>query len=288
MSAPTEIAPGLRRLRAPNPGPLTGTGTNTYLLGTGAATVIDPGPDDPAHLAAIRAACPVGIARVLVTHAHLDHAPLARRLGAPVLAFGPATAGRAPDMEALAAKGTLGGGEGIDADFAPDAALADGQAILVEGRPLEALHMPGHLSNHMCFAWDGWLFSGDHVMGWATTLVSPPDGDLTAFMASCRRLLDRPERRYLPGHGEPLADGPARTRALIAHREAREAQILEILGAGPATAAALVAAIYTDTPCALWPAAARNVLAHLIDLTRRGLAEPEGPLAADAIFARTR
>src|SRR5690606_22452615 len=171
---------------------MTERGTNTYLLGEGAVSVIDPGPADPAHLAAIRAALAPGerIARIFVTHAHKDHSPLARPLaeatGAPVLAFGDARAGRSARMAALGDE--VGGGEGVDAGFAPDEILRDGARIEAGGRLLEAVHTPGHFGNHLCFRWGSALFSGDHVMGWAPSLVSPPDGDLTDFMASLDRL----------------------------------------------------------------------------------------------------
>jgi glyoxylase-like metal-dependent hydrolase (beta-lactamase superfamily II) len=282
----------LRVVTAPNPGPMTLDGTRTYLLGRGAVAVIDPGPDDPAHLAAVLAALDPGerVSHILVTHAHLDHAPLARALsaatGAPVLAFGPAHAGRSPVMAALAAEGGLGGGEGVDAAFAPDILLADGETVAGAGWTLRALHTPGHLSNHLCLSWveGDALFSGDHVLGWSSTLVSPPDGDLSDFMASLHRLRGRPERVYLPGHGPPVADPQAAVADLIRHRLGREAQILAALGDRPQGVADLVAAIYRDVDPRLHGAAGRNVLAHLIDLTGRGLARPEGPLSASARF----
>ena len=283
------LEPGLRRVLAPNPSPMTERGTNTYLVGEGRVAVIDPGPADPGHLAAILAALAPGerVEQILVTHAHKDHSPLARplaeRTGAPVLAFGRHDAGRSPVMARLAAAG-LEGGEGIDADFAPDEVLADGAAVEGDGWRIEAVWTPGHLSNHLCFAWEGALFTGDHVMGWASSLVSPPDGDLTAFMASCARLADRSDRVYFPGHGAPVADPAARIAWLIGHRRAREAQILDELAAGPAAPAALTRAIYRDTPAPLLPAAERNVLAHLIDLTERGLAAPAGALTAASVF----
>ena len=287
---PETLAPGLRRLLAPNPSPMTFRGTNTYLLGTGDLAVIDPGPLDEAHLAAILAACGAGqrISHVFVTHAHLDHSPLARPLsvatGAPVYGFGPATAGRSAVMTALAASGDLGGGEGVDAGFAPDERLEDGALVDGDGWRLEALHTPGHMANHLSFAWGDALFSGDLVMGWATSLVSPPDGDLTAFMASLRRLQARPWQVFHPGHGAPVADPAARLAELIAHRLSRETAILAELADGPATAPALAARIYTDTPAALLPAATRNVLAHLIDLKSQNRVTHEGALQTNVAF----
>ncbi|MCB2137247.1 MAG: MBL fold metallo-hydrolase, partial [Rhodobacteraceae bacterium] len=187
------LAPGLRRVLAPNPSPMTFRGTNTYILGEDAVAVIDPGPESEAHLAALLAA--IGdagrISHILVTHAHLDHSPLARRLarlsGAPVLAFGAAEDGRSARMAALAASGHAGGGEGVDTAFRPDCRLSDGDRIEGAGWVLEAIHTPGHFAGHLSFLWGDRVFSGDHVMGWASSLVSPPDGDMGAYMRSLDR-----------------------------------------------------------------------------------------------------
>lgn len=284
-----QVAPGLRRVLASNPSPMTLWGTNTWIVGEGDVAVIDPGPADPAHLDAILAALRPGerVARIVVTHAHLDHTPLARPLagetGAPVLAFGDARAGLDPAMEAFAA---LGGGEGVDADFFPDEVLPDGGTVAAGGWELQAIHTPGHFGNHICLRWGEALFSGDHVMGWATSLVSPPDGSMTDFMASLRRLQGLGLRRMYPGHGDPVEAPEARLAGLIAHREGREAEILRALDAGPATPARLAAAIYRDTPAALLPAAERNVLAHLIDLVLRGLVTADPAPAPGAMFGR--
>lgn len=284
-----QIAPGLRRVLAPNPSPMTYRGTNSYIVGTGAVAVIDPGPDDRQHLDALLAALAPGerISHILVTHSHIDHAPLARPLadltGAPVLAFGDSSAGRREDLAGLAG---LGGGEGVDAAFAPDIRLADGATVAGDGWQITALHTPGHMGNHMCFAWRDVLFTGDHVMGWASSMVSPPEGDLAAFMASLARLATRPERRLYPGHGAPVEDGPARIAALAEHRRTRRAQILDALAPGPATPDALTRAIYTDAPPALLGAARRNVLAHLIELTDETLAEPLGEMAVATPWRR--
>lgn len=271
------LEPGLRRVLAPNPSPMTLFGTNTYLLGEGAVAVIDPGPALPQHQAAILAALHPGerISHILVTHSHLDHSPLARDLsqatGAPVLGFGPSDAGRSPVMQALAEGGLAGGGEGVDAAFRPDVEMPDGASVEGAGWRLDALHTPGHFGNHLCFRWGRRVFSGDHVMGWASSLVSPPDGDMGAYMASLERLAAAGPSRLYPGHGAPVADPAARIAELAAHRRARERQLLDALAAAPADAATLTRAIYTDTPPALLPAAARNVFAHLIDLWQRGL-----------------
>ena len=287
-----ELEPGLRRILAPNPSPMTYWGTNTYLLGTKGLAVIDPGPASEAHLSAILNAVGPGqrISHILVTHAHIDHsplaAPLAQATGAPVLAFGDAGAGRSAVMQQLAAEGLAGGGEGVDADFAPDQTLAEGDVVTGDGWDVTTLHTPGHFGNHVSFAWGDALFCGDHVMGWASSLVSPPDGDLTDFMASCAKLQARRWRVFHSGHGLPITDPNARLDWLVAHRLARAAAILEALADGPATAEALARRIYTDTPSALLPAATRNVFAHLVDMARKNQAAPDGPLSADARFKR--
>lgn len=288
--ADLELPDGVRCLVAPNPSALTGAGTNTWIVGSGEVAVIDPGPADGRHLDAIlRAVAGQRVAAILVTHAHLDHSPLAlplaRATGAPVLAGGRADEGRSPRMQRLAALGTIGGGEGLDHGFAPDARLADGAGPTVGGARVEAVATPGHMATHLAFAWNGLLFCGDHVMGWSTTLVSPPDGDMGAYMASLARLETRREGPYLPGHGAPIRDGRARVAELAAHRRMREAQVLEALARGPADAAALAARVYTATPAALLPAAARNVLAHLLDLAERNLVVPIGAETPEMAFA---
>lgn len=286
-----EIAPGLRGLIAPNAGPMTHWGTNTFLLGERRLAVIDPGPEDPAHHAAILRAVGDGVVtHVLVTHAHLDHSPLARRLaeetGATVCAFGPATAGRRPVMQDLFAAGLSGGGEGVDTAFCPDITLADGDRVVGEEWTLGVLHTPGHFAGHLAFRWDDWVLSGDHVMDWSSSLVSPPDGDLSDFMATSRRLRDLRGVRFLPAHGGAIHDPGERLGWLIAHREAREASILDALSGRPQTVATLTRRIYTDIPDAMLPAAERNVFAHLIDLVERKLAFAEPTLAADAAYRR--
>lgn len=292
---PVELEPGVVRVIAPNPSPMTFWGTNSYLVGSGPGlALIDPGPDLPAHAAALRAALRPGqhISHILCTHSHLDHSPLAARLarqtGARVHAFGTHLDGRRPVMAALAAAGLAGGGEGIDAAFAPDVRLAHGARIAGDGWRIEALHTPGHIANHLCFALERpggeALFSGDHVMGWASSMVSPPDGDLTAFMASCAQLAARPSRVYYPGHGAPLPDPAARLAWLTAHRETRLQQVLAALADGPATCTELTARVYTDIPPALLPAARRNMLAQLIALAETARITAAPTLSAQATF----
>ncbi|OBY27001.1 MBL fold metallo-hydrolase [Leisingera sp. JC1] len=285
-----EMEPGLRRILAPNPSPMTYRGTNTYMLGTDGLAVIDPGPASDAHLDAILAAVQPGqkITHIIVTHSHLDHSPLARGLsqatGAAVYAFGGPQAGRSDVMSRLAAHGLAGGGEGIDKEFTPDVTVDDGEVISGDGWELEVIHTPGHLGNHIALAWGDACFTADHVMGWASSLVSPPDGDLTDFMASCRRLQQRSWRVFHAGHGAPIDNPKERLDWLITHRESREAAILKALGQAPATARSLAEQIYTDTPAALLKAAERNVFAHLVDLTGRGRTAPQSPLSASSVF----
>lgn len=287
---PVDLGPGLQLVLAPNPSPMTGPGTNTYLLGTDSLAVIDPGPLDDSHLQALLAAIAGRpVSHIIVTHSHLDHSPLARPLaqatGAPVLAFGDTDAGRSAVMKRLAATGMRGGGEGRDEGFAPDLTLADGQVIVGAGWQLQVMHTPGHLGNHIALAWDDTVFVGDHVMGWSTSLVSPPDGDMADFLASCRRLQGLGARVFHSGHGAPITDPATRLDELIAHRNTRTAAILTALSAGPQTVAALVDAIYIDLAPGLHPAAARNVLAHLIMLWSEGRVTATPGLQPDANFA---
>ncbi|MCG7492757.1 MBL fold metallo-hydrolase [Thalassobius sp. Cn5-15] len=294
FNAPVGVAEqlddGLRRILAPNPSPMTYRGTNTYLIGDRDLAVVDPGPDSEAHLQAILAALHPDqrISHILVTHAHLDHSPLARRLGqitdAPVLAYGDYRAGQSAVMAELAAAGLAGGGEGVDNRFTPDQTVADGEVIKGDGWSLEALWTPGHFGNHLSFAKDDVILTGDLVMGWASSLVSPPDGDLTDFMRSCEMLQNRPARRFHAGHGAPV-DAPAeRLDWLIAHRRQRETQILEALSQKGGTVSALTQVIYTEVPPALIPAAERNVFAHLVDLYVKNIVICSDPLSFKTHF----
>ncbi len=287
------LEPGIRRILCPNPSPMTYWGTNTFVLGEGRVGVVDPGPDMPTHLDAILAGLARGeeVGAILVTHAHVDHSPgartLAARTGAPVYAYGDARAGRSQVMRDLVAAGMTSGGEGVDQDFVPDEVMADGDRTEIGGLTVEAIWTPGHFANHLSFAVGDAVLVGDHVMAWASSLVSPPDGDLTAFMASCERLHARNDRIFYPAHGPAIEDPAARLDWLIGHRKGREAEILAHLANGPATVATLTRTIYTETPATLLPAAERNVFAHLIDLKTRGLVTAEPALAPDARFAIT-
>ncbi len=268
-----EAAPGIRRLLAPNPSSFTFTGTQTYVVGRGEVAVIDPGPDDPRHVAALID----GLGRervkaILVTHTHRDHSPASRPLaqatGAPIVGCAPlAIPDEGPRADAA-----------FDFDYRPDRVLSHGGRVVGDGWTLEAVATPGHTSNHLCFAWpeERALFTGDHVMGWSTTIVSPPDGDMADYMRSLDLLLERDDAVYYPTHGPAITDPKGHVRALIGHRRMREKQILDQIEAGEGRIAAMVTELYRDIDPALHPAAQRSVLAHLIDLRDRGRVAFEG------------
>lgn len=284
--APVAVAPDVLRLTANNPGPFTFHGTNSYIVGRETLAVIDPGPDEPAHYRALlKAIAGRPVSHVFVSHTHRDHSPLARRLaaatGATVCAEGPHRAARP-----LRIGETNPLDASADTDFSPDRALADGTRIDGDGWSLRAIHTPGHTANHTAFALEGAdiLFSADHVMAWATTIVAPPDGAMADYMASLDRLMERGDRLFLPGHGGPVEKPAAFLRGLKTHRKMRERAILKRLREGDRTIEAMVGAIYRDTDPRLHGAAALSVLAHLEDLVARGMAVSEGPPAIDAIF----
>jgi glyoxylase-like metal-dependent hydrolase (beta-lactamase superfamily II) len=288
------VANGVRRILAPNPSAMTGPGTNTYLIGEGPdVLLLDPGPDVGSHLAAVLAALgpDEAVAGIIVTHAHRDHSEAAPRLaaatGAPVLAFGRATDGRSAAMQRLAEAGLVSGGEGVDTGFAPDRLLADGETLPSGSGNLRVLHTPGHMGGHICLGFGDILFSGDHAMGWSTSLVSPPDGDMRDYMASLDRLQQQRWSLMLPGHGEAVMAVADRLEALARHRRQREAEILTALETRPLTLSMLTRKIYADLPRALLPAARRNTLAHVIDLAERKEITGDDFLSDRAIFTRT-
>jgi len=278
------IYPGIRRILAPNPSPMTYTGTNTYLIGHKEIAVIDPGPQSASHLKTILKAIKPGskITKIFVTHSHLDHSPLAaalsKKTNAKIYAHGDSSSGRSVEMSKLAENNLIGGGEGVDATFQPDISLMDGTALSHDKERIVAIWTPGHFGNHMAYSFKGYLLCGDHVMGWASSMVSPPDGDLGAFRRSCDKLLARSETIYLPGHGEKIEDGPSRIRWLLTHRNERELQILNALDKKPDSAEGIAKRVYKDVDPQLVPAATRNVLAHLFDLVERKRVVALGPL----------
>lgn len=273
MSGLERLAHGLGRIVAPNPSPMTGPGTNTYLLGDDEIAVIDPGPDMTAHLSAIlSAAGRARISHILVTHAHLDHSGLARRLseatGAPILAFGDARAGRSETMRRLDLPED---GAGIDTVFAPDRRLRDGDGVHGAGWTLGAFWTPGHFGNHLCFGWRDTVFTGDLIMGWSSSVISPPDGDLRDYLASCARVRRMAPRRLFPGHGATIDAPKARIDDLIRRRAARSEQVRRVLGAGPADAHEIARRLYADLPLARLAPATRTVFAHLLYLRSEGV-----------------
>jgi len=266
--------PLVRRVLAANPSAFTFTGTQTYIVGTGdEVAVIDPGPLEDEHLAALLSA--IGGARltaICCTHTHRDHSPaaaaLAGKTGAPVIGCAPLTlSDDGPRSDAA-----------FDETYRADRVLADGESISGPGWTLAALATPGHTSNHLCYALEesGALFTGDHVMGWSTSVVAPPDGDMTAYMQSLQKLHEREDRIYYPAHGPAVEKPRQLVRGMIGHRRQREKQILNLLAEGTGTIDAMVPRMYGGVDRQLWPAAGRSVLAHLLDLESRGIVAGEG------------
>ena len=263
------LEPGVARVLAHNPSAFTFTGTQSYLIGEAEVAVIDPGPANEEHLDALEAAIAGRrVVAILCTHTHRDHSPgsrpLADRVQAPIIGCAP-----------LSIQGT-GLEAGFDPDYAPDRVLADGERISVDGAKLIAVETPGHTSNHLCFAYGDALFSGDHVMGWSTTVVVPPDGDMADYMASLEKLRQRGDRILYPAHGPPVTNPAQYLRHLIGHRMQREKQILRIVGEAPRTVPEIVGLAYPGLDPRLVLAAGASVTAHLVDLERRGLVEARG------------
>jgi glyoxylase-like metal-dependent hydrolase (beta-lactamase superfamily II) len=281
------VSPRVRHLLARNPSAFTFHGTGTYVIGHGEVAIVDAGPALTEHVdALLHALRGETITHLLVTHTHLDHSPatalVAAKCGASSYGFGPHAGGSFESGAEVE--------EGADTQFVPDIKLNDGDVIEGKGWTLEAVHTPGHCSNHLCYALkeENALFSGDHVMGWSTTVVSPPDGDMREYMASLMKVLVRSERRYFPTHG-PSIDAPhAFVRALIEHRKGREAQVIDAMRRGASDVAVMVADVYKDVPAFLHPAAARSLLAHLIDLWQRGEARCDGQPSLHAKFQLVR
>ncbi len=279
------VSPMIRRVVAGNPSAFTFHGTGTYIVGHGAVAVIDPGPLLDSHVdALVRALERERVTHIVITHTHRDHSPAARPLkqatGAPTYGFGSHGSDRAD-----------GGGEveeGADRDFVPDIRVRDGDRIEGDGWTLEAVHTPGHTSNHLCYALleENALFPGDHVMGWSTTVVSPPDGDMRAYMRSLERLRARGEEVFWPTHGPPIPEPRDFVTALLAHRHEREDQILACLAHDASTIPEMVEIMYADVGRHLHAAAARSVLSHLIHMAETGRVRCDGPPGPDTVYRR--
>ena len=274
-----QLEPGIARLLARNPSPFTYFGTQTYLVGERELVVIDPGPDMPEHVdAIIEALGGRSLAAIACTHTHRDHSPASRALkeatGAPIIGCAPLV------LESIGPRADAS----FDKDYAPDIILSDGEAIeFDEGKRLVAVATPGHTSNHLCFAFHdegagGALFTGDHVMGWSTTVVVPPDGDMAAYMRSLDVLRQRGDRIFYPAHGPAVTKPAQLVRGMIGHRMQRERQILKLLGQQPRDIPDIVANAYPGLDPRLVPAAGGSVLAHLLDLQKRGIAQVRGEI----------
>ena len=283
---PVTLSKGLLRLTVNNPSAFTFHGTNSYIVGTDTLAIIDPGPEDEAHYQALLATIAGRpVSHIFVSHTHRDHSPLAQRLkhetGALVVAEGPHRPSRpyySGEVNMLEAS--------ADTDFVPDIALNDGATIDGDGWRLRGIHTPGHAANHMAFGLEGTgvLFSADHVMAWATSIVAPPDGSMSDYMTSLEKLLERDDSTYLPGHGGAVTKPAAFVRGLRAHRKMRERAILERIVKGDRTISDMVKAIYRDTDPRLHGAAALSVLAHLEDLVSRGEITTDGHPSLNSIY----
>lgn len=278
-----QLTPRLRRVIARNPGPFTFHGTGTYIVGSGEVAVIDPGPMLGEHLdALLAAAAGETVTAILVTHDHADHAPLAAALaaktGAPILGGEPHPDRQAPPP---------GVEEGLDRAYRPDRALTDGERVHGPGWTLRALATPGHTSNHLCYVLEEEhaLFTGDHVMGWSTTVITPPDGDMTQYYASLGKVIAGDFKTLWPTHGPPVTEPEPFLKAYLNHRLRREAAILAALAAGPMRIGALVDQVYVGLDPRLKTAAASSVLAHLLHLVKTGHVVSEGQPGPDSLFA---
>ena len=306
-----QISPLIRRITAENPSKFTFKGTGTFIVGQGDdVAVIDPGPRDEAHLRAVLDAVRgETVTHVLITHTHGDHSPatagLVARTGARTFGFGPHPAGAVSEAEHASADIDRDGGEPADpdevarraeqaererpdTDFVPDEELRHGDRVDGTGWSMEVLHTPGHISNHLCFALaeESALFTGDHVMGWSTTIVPPPDGDMAAYLHSLRLVAARPESIYYPTHGPAISDPVPHVEALLAHRLERERQIVDQLRRGPTTIEAMVRELYADVAEELHKPAARSVHAHLVALLAEGqVVSDTGPATPDATYS---
>jgi glyoxylase-like metal-dependent hydrolase (beta-lactamase superfamily II) len=287
------VSPLVRRIVAENPGPFTFRGTGTYVIGHGRVAVVDPGPDNAAHLDALLDGLRgEEVACVLVTHTHRDHSPGARlvaeRTGAPIVGCAPHPSDDGGLVE-TAEESEVSTEEPWDSAHTPQDQLVDGDVVTGPGWTLEAVETPGHIANHLCFALreESTLFSGDHVMGWSTTVIAPPAGDIDAYFRSLDKVRARPETTYRPTHGPAIADPVRLVGELIEHRRERDAQVLDAVRSGVSEVKAIVALLYVGVDEKLHKAAGRSVLAHLLSLRQRGLVRSDGPLGGSATWLPT-
>ena len=278
-----EVAPGIRRIIAENPSPFTLYGTGTYVIGHGEVAVIDPGPADAAHIdLLLDGIAGETVSHILVTHTHVDHSPGSRLLqaqtGAKTYAYGPHGAGKLEQGVPVE--------EGGDLDFQPDQLLSDGEILRGGDWSVQCVYTPGHTSNHMCYQLreQRALFTGDHVMGWSTSIVSPPDGDMAAYIASLEKLLPRDDLVYWPTHGPSIEDPKPHVRAFIAHRQAREEQVLACVRQGVRRIEDMVPQMYAELPEFMYPAAARSVLASVVHLVEKGRLRTDGEVQLAARY----
>lgn len=276
-----QVSPLIRRVIANNPGPFTYMGTGTYIVGKGNVGIIDPGPLDDDHIASLLAVLDgETITHQIITHTHRDHspaaAPMKEKTAAPTYGYGPHHGNmKAPKVE-----------EGGDWDFRPDHVVQDGDVVEGNGWTLEAVHTPGHTSNHLCFNLkeENALFTGDHVMGWSTSVISPPDGDMAHYMHSLRKVLDRDDSVFWPTHGPPIRDPKPFVQSFLDHRARREEQIRQCIADGQNTIAEMVPIIYINADKRLYPAAGRSVLSHLIQMQDEERVRCEGEANIDSVY----
>ena len=267
-----KLQDGLLRLTAPNPSPMTNEGTNTYILGQEELIIIDPGPNSKTHIRNLLEIIPPNakVTHILVTHSHLDHSELAPTLSkifnAPTFAFGRALDGQSNDMKNMCKMGLVSGSFGIDMEFVPDYFLHDKEKIISSEWEIVVHHTPGHLCNHVCYQYFDILFTGDHVMEWSTSVISPPEGEISQFIHSCKEINKLQCQKFYPGHGHPVENPNGRIAELIEHRKERELEILNFLKSKEATISQITKSVYLNIDKELLSVASRNVRAHLIDL----------------------
>tara|TARA_B110000003_G_scaffold50673_1_gene49710 strand:- start:115 stop:1026 length:912 start_codon:yes stop_codon:yes gene_type:complete len=286
-----KLQDGLIRLTAPNPSPMTYRGTNTYILGKKELVIIDPGPNSKSHLHNLIETIPPKskVTHILITHSHLDHSELApdlsRILDAPTFAFGKALDGQSKQMNNIVKMGLKYEPIGVDHSFKPDYFLKDQEKLVSSEWEIIAHHTPGHLSNHICYQYFDYLFTGDHIMDWSTSVISPPEGDISQFMNSCEKLCKHNWKKFYPGHGFPVESPNKRLMELMHHRMTREAEIINILRETEATISQITKSVYSDIDKNLITVASRNVKAHLIDLIIKKQVQVDDISSDNALFS---